>query len=368
MTSINDDSVGEASGTGSPAAGDWKGIEVEDGGSGEIDDTVLEYATTAVSADAGATVAIAGGAILKSTVGVRSAEFVEASEVDWGSPSGPSPFGSGTPIEGEVLATRWVGFMPPAQPPRGAPPGETDERTCRDVLFVGVRGSGESPQGTEGYAADEGENMGTRVPAIEAGLRAKLTSYARGERTTPLSVRTVAIRYPAAPTERIGSTSEVNEIPREEPYLENIWTGVYSLESTLAREEGRCDDSEKIVLAGYSSGALIIHLALAELEGSGTISPSLIAAVLLVADPAQAPGEGVTPAGSGPADGEGLYTRIFEARPLPSALTGRTISMCDRDDIVCAPAPGSNSDVHGAYTDAELEPLGTWAAEELLPG
>ncbi len=73
-------------------------------------------------------------------------------------------------------------------------------------------------------------------------------------------------------------------------------------------------------------------------------------------------------AGDAPGTAEGLYTRIFEARALPGTLTGRTISMCNEGDIVCAPAPGANSEVHAAYTDAELEPLGARAAEEVLSG
>ncbi len=368
MTSIDDDSVGQVSGSGAPAAGDWEGIDVEEGAWARLKDTVLEYAATALSARRDAEVSITGGAIVHSTVGVSSAEFVEAAEVEWGSASGPSPFGSGTAIEGEVLATRWVGFAAPAKPAPGSSPEQTDETTCGQVLFLGVRGSGESPQGAKPYAANEMENMGARVPAIEAGVRAKLESYASGHDTTELPVRPVAIRYPAMPIARIGSTKELNEIGRERPYLENIWTGVYSLESTIAMEEARCADGEQIVLAGYSSGALVIHLALAELEGSATISPSLIAAVVLIADPSRAPGEGVIEAGDAPASAEGLYTRIFEAHPLPALLTGRTISVCDVGDIVCATAPGSNGAVHTAYTAAELEPLGERAAEAVLSG
>ena len=68
---------------------------------------------------------------------------------------------------------------------------------------------------------------------------------------------------------------------RTAPFLDNIWEGVAALKTTVEREERNCAGS-KVVLAGYSGGALIIHLALAEL-GSAALAP--VTAVVLVADP-----------------------------------------------------------------------------------
>ena len=364
ITSINDGSVGGESGTGSPAAGDWEGIDVERGGSALLADTVLEYAATAVSAGEGAEAAIRGGSILHSTVGVSAKEFLEAREVDWGSASGPSPLGTGTPIEGEVLAPRWVGFVAPSKPPPGAAPPATDETQCRNVLFIGVRGSGESPQGSEPYGADELENMGADVGDVEEGLRARLESYARAEHTTEEAVRPVAIRYPALATDLLNDTATVNYFATDATYLENIWEGVYSLEATLEREEARCPE-EQVVLAGYSSGALVIHLALAEMEGEAAISPSRIAAVVLVSDPLAEGGEAVEREGTGEAGAEGLYTKLFG--PVPAPLQSETIAICNAKDIVCTPERGASGAAHEAYTSEELEPLGELAADRLLP-
>jgi hypothetical protein len=44
FTSINDNTVGGVTGTGSPAAGDWGGIAVDGGGSMNLDDTTVTYA------------------------------------------------------------------------------------------------------------------------------------------------------------------------------------------------------------------------------------------------------------------------------------------------------------------------------------
>jgi hypothetical protein len=52
FTSVNDNSVGGATGTGSLAAGDWQGIEIENASGGTtISNAVFEYAGTAVTVD-----------------------------------------------------------------------------------------------------------------------------------------------------------------------------------------------------------------------------------------------------------------------------------------------------------------------------
>ena len=49
LTSINDDSVGGATGSGSPAAGDWNGVVVADAGTVDLQDAILRYATTGLT-------------------------------------------------------------------------------------------------------------------------------------------------------------------------------------------------------------------------------------------------------------------------------------------------------------------------------
>jgi hypothetical protein len=367
ITSINDGTVGGASGTGMPTAGDWDGIEVQAGASAQLEDTAVAYAATALSAASGAEASIRGGSILHSTVGVSAEEFVEAAEVNWGSASGPSPIGTGTSIEGEVLAPRWSGFVMPAKPSPGAAPAAPDETQCRDVLFIGARGSGEAPQGSEPYAASELQNMGSDVGDVEEGLEGRLASYAQAEHTSELRVRRVALRYPALPTDLQEDAKTANYFSTDATYLDNIWEGVYSLESTLATEEKRCADEEHVVLAGYSSGALVIHLALAEMAGEAAISPSRIAAIVLVSDPLADGSEAVQRQGTGDADAEGLYTKLFAPEPLSSSLQARTIAICNSEDIVCATGRGASSAAHDAYSSAELEPLGAQAADQILP-
>jgi hypothetical protein len=361
ITSINDQSVGGETGSGSPQPGEWGGIVVQDGGSAAIKDGVLEYASTAVTVRKGATVSIEGGSILRSNVGVRGEEFVEAREVNWGSGSGPEPVGTGTRIEGEVLAPRWVGYTPFVPPTAGPAPSETDETTCRDVLFLGVRGSNAPPQGGAAYSPDELDNMGQQVEEVEEGLQGAVGAT---------TIRPVAVRYRALPAEYLGSIEELNLFTDDGSYLENIWEGVYSLEQTLAREEARCP-SEKIVLSGYSAGALVIHLALAQLDGGEATEEDRalvlkISAIALVADPAQADGEGMMErTGTASAAGEGVYTRLFGAVPIAAALAARTIELCDEGDIVCATGPGANEGVHDDYASGRVETLGEKVAAKI---
>jgi hypothetical protein len=366
ITSINDVTVGGVSGTGVPSTGDWDGIDVQAGGSAQLKDTAVAYAATALSAAAGAEATIRGGSILHSTVGVAAEEFAEAAEVNWGSASGPSPIGTGTPIEGAVLAPRWSGFIAPAKPARGAAPAPPDETECRDVLFIGVRGSGEAPQGSETYAAGELQNMGSDVGDVEEGLQRRLASYAQSQHAAELKARPVALRYPALPTDLQEDAKTANYFSTDEAYLDNIWEGVYSLESTLATEEARCE-KEQVVLAGYSSGALVIHLALAEMAGEAAISPSRIAAIVLVSDPLADGSEAVQRKGTGDPEAEGLYTKLFGPEPAPAALQAKTIAICNAKDIVCAAGRGASSAAHDAYSSAELEPLGVLAADQILP-
>ena len=366
FTSLNDNSVGGATGSGSPAAGDWLGIAVQESGSAQLEHTTLEYAATALDARSGAEVTI-HGAILNSTVGVEASTFVEATEVDWGSTSGPSPIGTGTPIVGEVLTTPWIGYVPPTQPSPPPPPEEPDQTKCKDILFIGARGSGESPQEGEEYSSEELANMGPKVRDAEESLESQVDGYAFNHGIAEPTIRPVALRYPA------DSTDELK--PGWNPFLDyddlkdydnNIWDGVYAVEDTLKAQEARCDDSEKVILAGYSSGALAIHIALHELEGSPLISPSRITAILLIADPAR-PSNGSEPDyGSAAASSDGIYTKIKNSPPIPVNLVGRTYTLCDDHDIVCAPDRHASAAVHSAYTYTEIEQLSEAAATDVF--
>ena len=367
FTAIEDDSVGGDTDPGapSPAPGDWRGIDVNANGSASFLNTTLAYASTALQAAEDAEVTIHESSILHSNMGITAITFVEATKVNWGSPSGPSPIGTGTPVQGEVLVTPWVGYVDPPKPPKPPPPQAPDETTCKSIMFIGARGSGEAPSLGDFDPTNELNNMGERVRDVERGFQQTLQGQAQSSGSAELQVRPVALRYPALSTSGLSIPSLVDDYEVFKPYLENIWEGVYTLGETLSIEEARCP-SEKVVLVGYSAGALVIHLALGELAGSPLISPSRIAAIVLISDPTQAGSEDVIKEGTASPAADGIYTKIFGSPPIPADLAGRTIALCDYHDLVCAPGIGSNESVHASYSAAELEPLGSAAAQELL--
>ncbi len=84
----------------SPIPGSWGGIRVS-GGVADLRGVDIRYAAKAVSASNYGDVTLRG-TLRQAHSGVvaDSESFVDASDVDWGSASGPAPRGSGTSVQG----------------------------------------------------------------------------------------------------------------------------------------------------------------------------------------------------------------------------------------------------------------------------
>jgi hypothetical protein len=375
FTSWQDNSVGGATGNAAPAAGDWSGIYSSGESAATLQNVRIKYASTALSVTDDAAVSF-HGSVVTSAFGVLASSdvYVDATNVDWGSASGPSPIGTGVGFSGPgVLVNPWIGFVfpaPPNSPPTYMPPSTY---TCAKIAFIGARGSGDAPQGTtENYtsypSADDG--LGNKLPNMINSLNNTLAHY--GYSTN--DVKVLPVRY-----EALSATDVVNYI--DQNYYDSIYDGVNQVVSMILDEESHCP-SEKLILAGYSQGALAIHLALQNLADSsaGSLSSSHIAAILLLADPAKF-GHAVEEtwendptiyanyeAGAGVVNGDGIWTKTAPGSasgPLPPSVTGRTLAFCHNHDPVCSPGLGFHVSNHTSYDQTETGSMGVWAADKI---
>jgi len=70
------------------------------------------------------------------------------------------------------------------------------------------------------------------------------------------------VRYPALPADNILNYTRGD-------FVSSAFDGINELRDVLRRENARCPD-EKIILAGYSQGALVVHEALSVAEGASS--------------------------------------------------------------------------------------------------
>lgn len=108
FTSINGNSIGGATGTGTPTVNDWAGIYPNGAGSADIEHATIEYANIAIKA--GGTGAVAcRGSFLNDGMDVQACAWAGQCSVDatysyWGSAAGPSPV-SGPPLACGAVTT-----------------------------------------------------------------------------------------------------------------------------------------------------------------------------------------------------------------------------------------------------------------------
>jgi len=160
-------------------------------------------------------------------------------------------------------------------------------------------------------------------------------------------------------------------------YMGSIYDGVSKFVSMIEDEELSCP-MEKLVLVGYSQGALALHIALRVIAAAdpAELSPTHIGAVLMVADLAKVgnalketwQGDQAV-AGAGVLNAKGIWTTtpgLPDQGPLPASVVGSTLAICHNHDIVCAPGSGSNVDNHTNHTGTEMDDMGLWAANLML--
>jgi len=188
-------------------------------------------------------------------------------------------------------------------------------QACADVLFVGVRGSGE----TDGY--------GRTVRGVRDSIKKTLDSSVNNIR-----VRQIYVGYTAASTDVLGADIVKYGLTpgntQKFKYFASIEDGVSKLRKVLNDSLTRCKNHpEKWVLAGYSQGALVIDMA----QG---YSAKNYAGVFLVGDPANYSKRVNHKYGTASSIARGIYDLAIHTQPT-AEMKKVTYSYCNAYDLVC---------------------------------
>jgi Cutinase len=191
---------------------------------------------------------------------------------------------------------------------------------CPDVHWIGAAGSGER----DGADLTTYDGMGRVIYESVDDLASHLKQDGR-------TLTAEAVDYPAVPV-----PDQDGGIGQWLGFMGSVDNGTAALGKQYEAFVQQCPTS-KVVLAGYSQGAMVVHRNLAALAGS----PNL-AAVLLVADGDRLPADPTLNLGtvSGvPGRGKGVAQDwpILAHAPAPLApeIAARTVSVCDLNDAVC---------------------------------
>jgi hypothetical protein len=191
---------------------------------------------------------------------------------------------------------------------------------CPDVHWIGAAGSG--------------ERVGTDLTAYSGMGRVMYQSLTELSAELQKDGRTLtaeAVDYPA-----VEAPGEDGGIGQWLGFMGSVDTGAAALGKQYEAFVQQCPIS-KVVLAGYSQGAMVIHRNLASLEASPNLT-----AVLLVADGDRRPEDpafnlgtasGIPERGKGVAQDWPILAHAPAA--LSPALGAKTISVCNLNDAVC---------------------------------
>jgi hypothetical protein len=218
---------------------------------------------------------------------------------------------------------------------------------CADYHWLGAAGSGQR----DGAGLTANGGMGDVVYQSYQQLRADLAASGR-------TITAEAVKYPAAPVPLKGG------IGGWLTFLSSVDDGTDATAKQFEAFTERCPDT-KVILAGYSQGAMVIHRNLYELADDPHV-----AAALLIADGDRLPvdttvkmGSTAYVSGSAPGARKGVaqehsFLASTNTSMLPPEIGARTVSVCDLGDPVCDYDPDTSEvspaeiAIHTSYVPA----------------
>lgn len=221
----------------------------------------------------------------------------------------------------------------------GATPG------CADFHWIGAAGSGQR----DGAGLNANGGMGGVVFQSYLQLRDELAASGR-------TITAEAVQYPAAPVPLEGGLGGWMG------FMDSVEAGTDATADQFEAFTERCPTT-KVVLAGYSQGAMVIHRNLEDLADDPHV-----AAALLIADGDRLPTDTTINLGSTavvPTVGKGVaqehsFLASAPTSTLPPEIGARTVSVCDVGDPVCDSDPDADTDamspaslaIHTSYAPA----------------
>lgn len=205
----------------------------------------------------------------------------------------------------------------------------TAAQACGDYHFIGAAGSGQR----DGAGLTTNGGMGGVVYQSYLQLQADLAASGR-------TISAEAVQYPAAPVPLDGGVGGWMN------FMDSVKAGTEATAEQYTAFTEKCPDT-KVVLAGYSQGAMVIHRNLEDLA-----EDPHVAAALLVADGDRLPGDTTVDLGStatGVSAGKGIaqehsFLASAPTSTLPVEIGARTVSVCDVGDPVCDYDPEVTTD------------------------
>jgi cutinase len=251
---------------------------------------------------------------------------------------------------------------------------------CASVTFIGVPGAGEA-------ASPDDQQLGGELDAVERRLAAEL-------RPGGLGVRVTAVTYATASSAALELSSAEQLLLRrgttglaeavglwKERQLAAFLAGIPAAAGVAVADVHSAVlacPSSRIVLAGYSQGAMAIHLAELRIASGDRALLAHVAGTILLADGYRVPNTGAAERlGSAPRAGQGVGPALHELGahddvPLPAS----TVDVCNRGDALCdfserrtLPGLSAAIKVDTSYGDGPLADLAAgWIGHLILPG